>query len=380
MRWPFTVTSPFVKRPFPLGSWAAALFSLAGASACLRASQERAERDLDVGKGELAQASIVVEDGLAVVRALESGQIELWSSAPSFTLHVHRDPGAPARWTIALRNCMPDAELRSTATPPLDVVAETETLPTRKRWQVDLPPGDSAFRLATPDQDRPEPFRFALLSDIQEAIDRLVDIHRKLNEDKTIRFLLGAGDLTQQGTPEQLERYQRELEQLHVPYYTTLGNHELGVNPTRWHDYFGRASLRFTFHDAQFSLLDSGSASIDPLVYDRLEGWLEEGRNRVHVVAMHIPPIDPIGVRNGSFASRNEAAKLLARLAAGQVDLTLYGHIHSFYAFDNAGIPAYISGGGGAIPERFDGIGRHFLAIDVDPARGIQQTTVVRVD
>jgi predicted phosphodiesterase len=71
---------------------------------------------------------------------------------------------------------------------------------------------------------------------------------------------------------------------------------------------------------------------------------------------------------------------LVARLASGKVDLTLYGHIHSFYAFANAGIPAYISGGGGAIPERLDGIGRHFLTIDVDPVSQLFQVAVVRVD
>jgi hypothetical protein len=37
---------------------------------------------------------------------------------------------------------------------------------------------------------------------------------------------------------------------------------------------------------------------------------------------MHIPPLDPTGVRNGAFASRSEAAKLLARLAEGGVDLS----------------------------------------------------------
>jgi hypothetical protein len=95
---------------------------------------------------------------------------------------------------------------------------------------------------------------------------------------------------------------------------------------------------------------------------------------------MHIPPIDPIGVRNGSFADRNEAAKLLTKLADGRVDLTLYGHVHSYYAFSNASIPAYISGGGGAIPERFDGMGRHYLTFDVDPAAGIMQAAVVRID
>jgi Icc protein len=95
---------------------------------------------------------------------------------------------------------------------------------------------------------------------------------------------------------------------------------------------------------------------------------------------MHIPPIDPVGVRNGSFADRNEAAKLLAKLAEGGVDLTLYGHIHTYYPFSNAGIPAHIAGGGGAIPERFDGIGRHYLTVDVDPRSGVVETGLVRID
>jgi 3',5'-cyclic AMP phosphodiesterase CpdA len=95
---------------------------------------------------------------------------------------------------------------------------------------------------------------------------------------------------------------------------------------------------------------------------------------------MHIPPLDPVGVRNGAFANRNEAAKLLARLAGGNVDLTLYGHIHSYYRFDNAGIDAHISGGGGAIPERFDDVGRHYLVVTVDASTGIGARELVRID
>ncbi|MEY4545286.1 MAG: hypothetical protein RL685_1481, partial [Pseudomonadota bacterium] len=72
--------------------------------------------------------------------------------------------------------------------------------------------------------------------------------------------------------------------------------------------------------------------------------------------------------------------KLLARLAQAEVDLTLYGHIHSYYRFDNAGIPAFISGGGGAIPERFDQMGRHFLVVDADAAAQTLSVRVVRVD
>ena len=94
----------------------------------------------------------------------------------------------------------------------------------------------------------------------------------------------------------------------------------------------------------------------------------------------HIPPLDPAGTRNGAFASRLEANKLLSLLASGKVDTTFYGHVHSYYAYSNAGIPAYITGGGGAIPEQLDGIGRHYLTVDVDPARQLSQVAMVRVD
>src|SRR6185503_9227251 len=215
---------------------------------------------------------------------------------------------------------------------------------------------------------------------VQEAIDRVSDIYDKVNGLSGVRFLLGAGDLTQRGTREELERFQRELLRLRVPYFTTLGNHELGQSPVLYQEYFGRGSFQFRFHGVAFTLLDDASAMLDPTVYEWLDDWLSAARDGVHIVAMHIPPIDPIGVRNGSWASRNEAAKLLGRLAEARVDLTLYGHVHSYYEFDNAGIPAFISGGGGAIPERFDGVGRHFLVVDVSARQGVQNVQVVRVD
>jgi predicted phosphodiesterase len=210
------------------------------------------------------------------------------------------------------------------------------------------------FLIAPPGSERPGTFRFAVMSDVQEAIDDVQDIYERLNQEPDVDFLLGAGDLTQQGTREQLERFQLELTASRIPYYTTLGNHELGQTPTLYHEFFGRGNQSFEYRGVRFSLLDSASATIDPTVFEWLEGWLERGVDQLHVVAMHIPPLDPVGVRNGAFASRAEAAKLLGRLAQADVDLTIYGHIHSYYRFDNAGIPAFISGGGGAIPERFD--------------------------
>ncbi|MBK8996561.1 MAG: metallophosphoesterase [Myxococcales bacterium] len=350
--------------------------SLAGG--CVRPTEERAERDLEVGKAEGHGLRLEVSDGLAAVRRLDAGELVLWSSAPAWQLTLDTEPSAPADWTVTLENVLPDVELSG---PGAQVVLLEQKLPTRKKYRVSLPAGArTQLTLASPDRDDSSKWRFAVMSDVQEAIDDVHDIYQKVNQVPDVRFLLGAGDLTQQGSPEELERFKTELASLDVPYYTTLGNHELGDDGPAYQDWYGRASFSFVFRGVRFSMLDSAGASIDPLVFDWLDDWLAKGKSSVHIVAMHIPPIDPVGVRNGSFASRNEAAKLLTRLAKGSVDLTLYGHIHSYYSFDNAGIPAYISGGGGAIPERFDDVGRHFLVVDVDPEQGIDRVQMVEVD
>lgn len=353
------------------------LAALFGAS-CLRPTEERIELDLQVGRAESGGLRVQVDDGLAVVRSLSQDQLTLWGSAPSFTLTL--TSRAARDLQLEIQNCLPDAELTLTSGTAELTPLGPAGAPTRQRWQLRAPEGELVLRLAAPDQNSSDPFRFALLSDVQEAIDHVADVFDKLNQEPELRFLLGAGDLTERGTREQLERFQRELLRLKVPYFTTLGNHELGQNPDLFHDYFGRGNFHFRFHHVAFTLLDDASATLDPTAYAWLDDWLERAQRDVHVVAMHIPPIDPIGVRNGSWASRSEAAKLLARLAAGHVDLTLYGHVHSYYSFDNAGIPAFISGGGGAIPERFDHIGRHFMLFTASPTDGIASQRVIRVD
>jgi Icc protein len=349
-------------------------------SACLRPSEERALRDEQVGQDAVEGVRISVGDGHAAVRDLAVDHALLWASAPRFELDLNWGAAPPAEVLLEVLNCMPGAVLD--ATPPVTVSLSERDEEGRCsfRFEPTASERDVHLLVAPPDTEAPSPFRFALMSDVQEAIDRVQDIYALINAQPDVDFLLGAGDLTERGTAEQLERFERELHGLHIPYYTTLGNHELGESPSLFQDYFGRGSRSFTYRGVRFTLLDSASATLDPIVYDWLDEWLELGRDQGHVVAMHIPPLDPTGVRNGAFGSRNEAGKLLGRLARAGVDLTLYGHVHSYYHFKNAGIPAFISGGGGAIPERFDNIGRHFLVVDVDPIEQRFDVNVVRVD
>jgi len=354
---------------------APALFALASFAGCTRPAGTRAERELEVGHATSGTVALDVDEGAAAVRAIGDGSIRLWATAPAFRANLRTD--APRRWQITVENVLPDAELEAGAAS----VACSRPLPTERVCELDLPAStDVELRLVPKDEPRAR-FRFLAMGDVQEAIDRVQDIYRRMNEVPGARFLFFVGDQTRRGSLEELERFRVELKGLLVPAYMTLGNHELGdADPPPYFDVFGRASQSFVYGRTAFTLVDSGSATIDPLVEDMLDDWLGAHRDRLHVVGMHIPPIDPVGVRNGAFASRTEAQRALAKLARGNVDLTLYGHVHSFYAFDNADIPAFITGGGGAIPERFDGVGRHFLTVDVDPDRSTLDVGLVRVD
>lgn len=347
-------------------------------SSCLRAAESRARQDETVGQRTIEEASVNVGSGRAVVRGLEPGGLRLWASAPAFDFTIDSLEPVRRTWQIRIDNAMPDSTLTLPGGGTLDGVW---TLPTRVEFSVEIEANENIqLQLGPAGWERSEPFRFGLLSDVQTAIDGIGDIIERINDEEDLSFVLGAGDLTERGTERELRRFQHELEAMNVPYYTTLGNHELGAGPPPYHDYFGRGNQSFWFRKTKFTLLDSASATLDPRVYDWLDGWLEEARDDVHIVAMHIPPMDPTGTRHGGFASKNEAAKLLNQLKRFGVDLTLYGHIHTYVRFENAGIPAHIAGGGGAIPNRGDGIGRHYMVIDVDPSKGVTSARVVEVD
>jgi 3',5'-cyclic-AMP phosphodiesterase len=362
--------------------WAAGLCLALGLASggCLRPSEDRARRDEQVGSAELDGVRVEVAGGHAVVRELEQNRVLLWASAPRLSVSLSWPAAVAGEVLVEVLNCMPLAVLEPIPSVPL--LSSERDATGRCSFRLGPLAGVQSLQLdiAPPDTIAPSPFRFAVMSDVQEAIDDVQDIYAVMNREPGIDFLLGAGDLTEQGTHAELQRFERELRQLTIPYYTTLGNHELGESPSLYQSYYGRGSQSFEYRGVRFTLLDSASATIDPIVFGWLDQWLADGADQAHVVAMHIPPLDPVGVRNGAFANRNEAAKLLGRLAAAGVDLTLYGHIHSYYHFENADIPAHVSGGGGAIPERFDDMGRHFLVVDADPFTQRLDVRVVRVD
>ena len=343
---------------------------------CLLPADERVELDRQVGALESSGWTVTVHEGQAAVRSLDAARVELWAQAPDLTVRVSHANG-PAPLRVDVLNCAAGSVLTTETGTLMPMAVDGR----RASCRYELPAtADATLRIAPKDADAPEPFTFAVLSDVQRGIGKVQTIFERMNSDPDLRFVVSTGDLTNLGERQELVRVQKELEGLDIPLYSTVGNHEMGAAPQHWHELFGRFNVHFRFKGAVFSLIDSGNATVDPQVYEWLESWLEEAKADVHVVLTHLPPLDPVGLRGGGFRHRKEGAKLMQRLAAGRTDVLFLGHIHSYYSFSIAGVPAYISGGGGAIEERLDGLQRHYLRVRVKPGVRIESVGLVRVD
>jgi hypothetical protein len=342
----------------------------------VRPSEDRAADELLIGQAALADSTVRVEGGLAAIHELADYRLDLWSQSPVLSVELAIGNTAAGEWTVTFKNSLPDAVLTVAGTP---YPREPDLPPTVARFRVPLAAGAHLLSLAPPDAGVLEPFRVAAMADIQTALPDVDDVFARINAEPGLRFVVGMGDITERSEIWEFDLFDRQLTTLQIPFYTTLGNHELWAPHSRFHERYGRGSFSFQFKGATFSFADTGDADLDPLVETWLDGWLDAAKDGTHVFLTHFPPIDPVGVRYGAFRSGDDGRRLLSRLARGNVDLTLYGHIHTYTKFENAGIPAHISGGGGAQPMKWDGIDRHFRVVEAD-ADGIRDVTVRRVD
>lgn len=351
---------------------------LAALVACTRPGSERALGDLEIGSAILGGANITVTDGMAAVRRFADRDVELWASAPAIEVTLFADATSAGAWRIVVDNTPVDAVLTIG-----DMTITREPIegarPTVAIYRVPLLSGANKLVIAPPDWDTPGPFRVAAMADIQTAMGSVHEVFELISATPDLRFVVGMGDITDRAELAEYELFEQKLLALDIPFYSTIGNHELWADPDRWFQRYGRMNFQFQFKGTVFTFVDSGDGGIDPIVEDWLDGWIANAGARPHIFLTHMPPIDPVGHRYGGFRSMRDAQRLLARLVKGGVDLTLYGHIHTYIDFENAGIPAFISGGGGADPMRLDGIDRHFLVLDLD-ADAIQNVSVVRVD
>lgn len=215
------------------------------------------------------------------------------------------------------------------------------------------------------------------------VLDAIIEQINARNPD----FIVNVADLTSHAETGEFAQVAEAFRRFRAPVYTVVGNNDILGDSARtlWRGAFGQERwYSFTAGDAHFVFLDNA---------DRRVGFPEEELSwlRADLAAstaketflfFHRPfglPLEDIVGDDETPASRasNEEFREILRTAA--VSHIYTGHVHTYLPFTLEGIPATVTGGGGALPQRLLGgeasAFYHFLIVTVGQD-GIQQELV----
>lgn len=197
----------------------------------------------------------------------------------------------------------------------------------------------------------PNNFAFALMGDIQMRDDGRNYLTRFAQDvaPKGISFFVVLGDLTEDGTASQMALAKSTLDSVGIPYYTTIGNHDLLQDPknggwSTWKSTFGAATYSLTIANAvKLIMIDTASGEVGPRQFRWLESQLAES-GPIKVVGSHYPIYDGMTPTMFRLSSVEERYKLTSMLDGGGVYSFVSGHVHGYRQSEVARVSHFIVG------------------------------------
>lgn len=229
------------------------------------------------------------------------------------------------------------------------------------------------------------PLKFAVISDIHDNLPQLQKALEKSKADG-MQFAIITGDLTNEGTKEELNTVKNVLDESKLPYFAVPGNHDTWASHKTkgnyFQDIFGSEFTSFekcgsrinpcpSGQITKFILLSNadylkGYAKVQNPTYGSQKNWLiNEIKNCPQIsclVFMHMPLSHPT---SGHLMGENdkimtlEAKELEQLLAENQVREVFAGHIHLPAEYDSSGLHTTIIGALGLYSHKF-----HFLELN----------------
>lgn len=204
------------------------------------------------------------------------------------------------------------------------------------------------------------------------------------------QFIVNTGDVTEDGSRDELITYRDFTEKSDMKFYTVPGNHELGFKEVSndYKEILGPDYFSFDYAGDHFIILNNANDLIG------IDGgqmqWFSSdlaanGGKPRQFIFTHIPVADPSLPSDhvsGEYGEEGlKSGQKMVELAAAypNVEDFYFGHIHAYLAYELAGIDAYVTGGAGApfhLPEAAGGY-YHYLLVSVYP--DVVSVEVVRV-
>jgi len=181
----------------------------------------------------------------------------------------------------------------------------------------------------------PDSFRFALFGDpqIEEDLASRLGWFKQEVADRKIDFFGVLGDLTNDALPAERDAVLAGLAAPGIPYYCTLGNHELyQADGWGWFKQnYGPSCYSLVVADRiRLLFLDTADGLLGQEQFDWLERELAADAGHVTIVATHYPIYDGVQPIMWRLAGPAERYKLLSLLERYQVHSYVSGHIHGW--------------------------------------------------
>lgn len=193
-------------------------------------------------------------------------------------------------------------------------------------------------------------FKFAFITDLHIQMEKsspdqdLNLVIEDINKQNDINFVLVAGDVTEYGDKQSLEKAKLLLSQLKKPYYITMGNHDQKLSEPRYdyfNDVFGDNKFAF-FHKGIYfvgfatrPVAEGGNGQIALKDIDWVENKLAGLSDAIPVLAITHYPLQTGDVDNWS--------KMTNVLKKFNVLSVLGGHYHRNVLFNYQGIPGIVN-------------------------------------
>jgi len=230
-------------------------------------------------------------------------------------------------------------------------------------------------------------FRFVMMGDSRSNPPVWGAIIKHINSlDPKPAFIINSGDLVQRGyTQEYLDYFLPPYENVDVPFFVAIGNHDDGDNglALEYRVLFGDQSLNYFFDYGKWRFVVIDNSSSVHTASQTLD-WLEKvlaatPKDHSVIVSAH-KPTGLVGKWAYHCWEPEEASarfhELMTRYKPKHV---FFGHIHAYSTTTLDGVPYTITGGGGApLHNRYGTMGNvhHYTICDVTSDGSLKQQVV----
>jgi Icc protein len=176
--------------------------------------------------------------------------------------------------------------------------------------------------------DSTAPFRFAVMADVQRRFGELAEGVGLINTDTSVRFVFMAGDMTQFGLNREYAWVDRELDRLHVPWFTVIGNHDAQANGAAvYRRRYGPLNYVFDYGNARFVILNTNGWEFPGEIVPDFE-WLESALSQAESAGRRIFVVSHVGpfVHQLDSAQSRTFTRLMTEHG---VEMSIHGHMHS---------------------------------------------------